>query len=1111
MGPPANPEPPERSRSTAYSLLMAVMRLRPAARSSRGYLAGALLLASLLRSFPVPATPLPGTSSAGALSRQAPIQANINPKSIQIPVVDADDLRFARLSNAQGLSQTRVQQIVQDDEGFLWFGTQYGLNRYDGYTFKVFAHDSSRINSLGGVYIFSLFKDRAGYLWIGSDQALDRFDPKTETFAHYRLHGSGANEGDTTVVHINQDHEGAIWLATRSGLYRFGPDTGKTTLFQHQPGDPSSLGSNDVKSTLEDRNHRFWVATRSGLDELDRSTGKVKLHVPVSKPVREFLVYEDGDGLFWLAYASGGGAGLSSYDPKTNVLSDYALAIQNVPGASFTGVYAITQDHEGALWIGTGGMGLLKLDRAGRRFVRYRHVAEDPESISEDHVTALLEDAAGNMWVGLNSTEPNSVPLQPGPFRHALGTLGPHGGDKRLVSGLFEDREGALWVGSTDGLNRVDPEGGARTFYATSQSTVSTGVLAIAQGPTGDLWLGTVGQGLKRFNPRTGSVKTYTHDPSNPNSLSDEVVSDLRFDGPDNLWVSTWDGLNRFNIPTQTFTVYKPDPNGPTAFGRITQDRHGTLWIASYTGLTRLNPQTSQFVVAKHADGMHTISSDGVTNAFVDSDGQLWAATRNGLDKLNANGTYTTYLERDGLGGNSVSCILEDDKGRLWVSTNKGLSRIDRKSMSFTNYSAADGLGDLTGWNTCFKTSRGELLFAGFSGLIAFHPDKVVESLSRAPIRLTDLTVNGRSVPIGINSVLTRSIGYTDAITLSADQGNFSLEFASLSFKDPGSVRYRYRMEGLDSRWSDAGSDRRVVSYSGLPPGQYTFRAQAAVGRGPWTEPGAVLRIRILPPWWKSWWFTAALGALLIVLAGAAYQYRLRTIARQYAIRLEERVNERTRIARELHDSLLQGFQGLLFRLLAVRELLPNRAAEAVEELDGALVRANSAIAEGRQAVQGLRGSAAVGADLEDSLKALCHELKALPGQRAASYRVLIQGKVRPMAPLIRNDVYRIAREAFRNAIQHARAGEIEAEMDYGDTAFQLRIRDDGVGIDSDVLGRGTRAGHWGLQGMRERAEALGGRLEVWSAPSLGTEVTLAIPAGIAYGRSSSHESQRFG
>ena len=514
--------------------VQAFMSRRSAANRLCGPLVGALCLSSAVVA--APAAPSAGPRFAETVAERAVVQARIYPKPIELPVVDADDLRFARLSTAQGLSQTRVQQIVQDDEGFLWFGTQYGLNRYDGYTFKVFAHDPSRINSLGGVYIFSLFKDRAGYLWVGSDEALDRFDPRTETFTHYRLQRPGSDEGGVTVFHINQDHGGQIWLATTSGLFRLDPDTGRTTLFQHDPSDSLSLASSDVKSTLEDRNGRFWVATRSGIDEFDRSAGKVKLHVPISKPVREFLAYEDGEGLLWLGYASGGGAGLSSYDPKSNVLSDYAFSAKDVRGAAFTGVYAMTEDHDGVLWIGTGGMGLLKLDRKAKRFLRYRHVEGDPESIAEDHITALLEDGQGTMWVGLNSIEPNSFALRAGSFRRVLPTLGSHGGGERLIGSIFKDREGTLWVGST-GLNRIDPENGVTTYYDTTHSTVSTGVIAIAQDATGDLWLGTIGQGLKRFNPRTGSLKSYVHDPSNQNSLSDDVVSDLRFDGSDNLWV----------------------------------------------------------------------------------------------------------------------------------------------------------------------------------------------------------------------------------------------------------------------------------------------------------------------------------------------------------------------------------------------------------------------------------------------------------------------------------------------------------------------------------------------------------------------------------------------
>ena len=1044
---------------------------------------------------PALAAPCLATSPCSAASGGgAVIQARINQTPIDLPVVDKDDVRFGHITTAQGLSQTRVQQIVQDDHGFLWFGTQYGLNRYDGYNFRVFTHDTSRTDSLGGVYIFSLFKDREGQLWVGSDETLDRFDPQTETFVHFHLHRPLSEEGDATVIHISQDGQGQIWLATGSGLYALDPNTRKTRLFRHDPGDPLSLASNDVKSSLEDSTHRFWVATSSGLDELDRSTGRVRLHVPISKPVREFQVYED-DGLLWLAYASGGGAGLSSYDPKSNVLSNYLLKNPDLPGAAFTGVYAITRDHAGSLWIGTGGLGLLKLDRAGGRFLRYHHLATDPESISEDHVTALMEDAQGNMWVGMHSTEPNSFTLKRGLFQQVLRTLGPYSGGERLVSSVLRDSAGTLWFGSTGGLHRMDPQGAGGKFYATGQSSVSAGVVAIAQDATGDLWLGTVGQGLKRFNPRTATFKTYMHDPSDPNSLSDDVVADIRFDGSGTLWVATWNGLNRFDIAAETFSVYRPDPHRQTArFGRMAQDRDGTLWLAGDPGLSHFDPRTAQFAVAKHADGKPTISSDGVTFVFMDSDGQLWVGTRNGLDKRNADGSFSAFKESDGLGGNSVSCILEDDAARLWISTNKGLSRLDRKTREFTNYSAAAGLGDLTGWNACARSAGGELLFGGFSGLVSFDPTHMVESFSDASIRLTNLRINGLSVAVRPGAVLARALDYTDVIALAADQRTFSLEFASLSFASPESIRYRYKMEGLDGQWTEGGSDRRVVSYSGLPPGAYTFRAQAVVGSGIWTEPGAVLRIHILPPWFDTWWFRLLCMIGAIALAFWLFRLRLRLASKRVVLRMEERLAERTRIAQDLHDTVLQGLLSVSMQMAVANRKLQD-SDPTKRDFTNLLASLRQVAEESRNAVRGLRDLTASPETLAGALARIPHDLVTDPG---TSLRVRVEGEPRPLRRYVQEEIYLIAREAIANAFRHAKATQIEAEVRYSVAGLGILIRDNGVGIPAEVAMQG-RAGHFGLRGMRERAERIEARLHLAGVRGEGTSVEFLVASSVAF------------
>jgi signal transduction histidine kinase len=305
----------------------------------------------------------------------------------------------------------------------------------------------------------------------------------------------------------------------------------------------------------------------------------------------------------------------------------------------------------------------------------------------------------------------------------------------------------------------------------------------------------------------------------------------------------------------------------------------------------------------------------------------------------------------------------------------------------------------------------------------------------------------------------------------------------------------------LDKEWHEASSDERIASYTTLPAGKYRFRLQAATARGPWNEPGRTVDITILPAWWNTWWFRGLIAMLIVAVALMFYLVRMRQISRLFAIRLEERLSERTRIARELHDSLLQGVQGLMFRLHAVRELLPARPTDAGQALKEAIQCGDQAIAEGRAAVQDLRTTAVAASDLSEALMSLERELLPDGVGQQISYRVVVGGRIRPLMPLVRDESYRIAREAVRNAVQHARAGEVEVELVYGEKSFRLRVRDDGVGLDAKILEAARRSGHWGLQGMHERAESFGAHLEMWSEHGAGTELLLEIPAAVAYGR----------
>lgn len=1031
-------------------------------------------------------------SSTGVAS--GPDRAKIAPDIVRLEVTDGDDLRFVRLSRSQGLSQQRVTDIVQDQRGFLWFGTQYGLNRYDGYRFRVFKNDPDDPDSVCDVHITALFSDRNGHIWIGCAYSVDRYDPVTEKFLHYRLEQPGGAQTSGAVRHISQDSEGRLWLSTINGLYSLDPVTGSVQRFVHDSTDPFSLSSSAIRSSGEDRSGAFWVASNAGLDQFDRKKGRVTLHVPLEKP-GNLKFHEDREGTFWILHESGNG--LAILDRRTQHLVRYSFSSEDSPRLTQSGVSSMLEDRNGTLWLGTLSDGILKYDRARQRFTRFRNDPSNLESLSENRITTLFEDREGNIWTGFHATEPGFFMTTALPFaRLPFDARNPNNLGEKLVNVLYEDRHGILWMGTTGALNRFDRKSGKLTHLDVPGNGIASEVLSVVEDPAAEaMWIGTGGQGLYRLDTATGRLQAFRHRDGDPDSLSNDWVIRLFHDSRGRLWIGTIDGLNRFDSTTDTFTTYRHGKQDtPHVYRSIVEDAQGRLWLdADGDDVQHFDPDTGLFTrVPVQRASARSRPYKRVQSLHVDHVGDIWAGTSLGLYRFDAQTLESTlYTEKDGLPSNTVSCLFEDNSGELWMGTSEGLSRLDRSRKSFKNYSLADGLPglDFTGWSACFRGASGEMFFGGFAGGVAFRPENVRDHDYAPPMAFTDFQLSGIPVVPGLDSPLPRALGYADS---------FTIGFTSLSFKSPATNRFRFRLEGFDDQWQRVGSDRRFASYTRLPPGQYRFQVQGATARGPWGEPGLEVAIEILPPWWGTWWFRALVAIFVLAVISVAYLMRIRQIAHRFSVRLEERVHERTRIARELHDSLLQGFQGLMFRMQAVRALLPDRAPEAVALLETALDGGDRAIAEGRAAVHDLRSNAPVASDLADSLMELGKELTS-DGLRPFSFRVVVEGQVRVVAPLVRDDVYRIAREALRNAAQHAEAQHIEVGLHYAAGAFILRIRDDGIGIDMNVVSAAHRAGHWGIQVMRERAESFGAQIEVWSERGAGTEIELSVPAQLAY------------
>jgi ligand-binding sensor domain-containing protein len=1033
-------------------------------------------------------------------------RAEVIEQSAVIPVVDANDIVFSRLAANSGLSQARVSHIVQDNQGFMWFGTQYGLNRYDGYKFKVFAHDPLRPNSLGGVYIKSLFKDHAGRLWIGCDQRLDRFDPITETFVHYSFRAE-AQSGDVTVNGISEDASGMLWLATESGLFSFDPATGRSRNFRHDDKDPTTLSSDSIKFAGEDREDAFWVASGAGLEAFDRAAGQVTQRVPLPE-MRELSFFEDRNGTFWIFHASG--SGLATFNRKSRTLTHYTFDDHGKFKGPHLAIFSMIEDRNGVLWFGTAGSGLIKMDREQNRFIRYRNYANDPQSLATDNLVALFEDRDGNIWTALHGMRVNVFSSHALPFQKlAYGPtpLETEGGT--MVNAVYEAAGDGLWLSYLGDLSRVNRSSGSRESFPAATQGTSADVITVLEDAHGATWFGTSGGGLAQLN-HDGKWRYFRHDAHDPTSLSNDVVTRLLIDHNGTLWAVTWNGLDRFDATTGHFQTYNADGgSGSRAYLSMAEDASGLFWLGtSYSGVEKFDPSTGRFTRYVHDESdPASLSNNRVNAVFVDHVGGVWMGTQNGLGSLDRDtGQFTAYYESNGLGGNVVSCILEDQSGNLWMSTNHGISRYNPKAKQFDNYSVGDGLPgpDLSGWGSCFKSKRGEMFFGGYAGATAFFPDKMLETTGKPTVVFTEFDLAGLPVNIGGASPLSKAIGYTEEVTLSHQDNNFAVEFTALPSRSAESNRYRYRLNGLDKSWHEVASDRRLASFTTLPAGRYRLLVQGATSRGPWSE-ATELRIRILKPWWDTWWFRSAIFTALLIVLCIVYYVRLEQLRKRIREGLELRHAERERIARDLHDTLLQGIQALLFRLQAwgKHSAIP---LQQRNEISTVATQARAIVVEGRDRILELRRTNIAQAELIEALKAVA---SAEESGSSAAFSITVKGEERALIPEAYEQLLEITREAIRNAYRHSGAANISVMIEYQSTRLQIAIVDDGRGIVDSMVSAAQHEGHFGLLGMRERAAQLRATLIIGKGAKKGASVVLSVPANTVYVEAQNPRRQR--
>src|SRR5271156_288829 len=982
------------------------------------------------------------------------------------PALDVSQYAHTSWKIRDDFIKGKIRAIAQTPDGYLWLGTEFGLLRFDGV--RAVPWQPPPDQHLPSSDIRGLLAGRDGTLWIGTSKGL-------ASWKDGKLTQYGELAGQY-VFKILEDHEGLVWAGS------YGVPSGRLCVIHsgsvHCYGKDGSLGFG-VMGLYEDGKRNLWVGVVDGLWRWKPGPSNFYPIPGTVDSIRAFSEDENGALLFSTS------SGIRRLvDGKTEAYQ-FPGTVQRLRAES------LFRDHDGSLWIGTFDQGLVHIHQ-GRTDVFTQF-----DGLSGNFITTLFEDREGNIWAanldGLDR------------FREfAVVTLSVKQGlSNSLAESVLAAGDGSVWLSTTGGLNRWDK--GRVAIYGKSdgkQNGYSPN--SLLQDDRGRIWVSTLGGVGYLGNNRYVSVSGVP---------VGSVVRSIAEDTTGNLWLANAiHGL----IQLRGDSVVQQIPwarLGRKDFGSAlaADPLKGGLWIGFFQGGVAYFKDGQVRTSYAGADGM---GEGNVYDLKFGPDGTLWAATEGGLSRLK-NGHVSTLTGRSGLPCDTVYWLMEDDAHSFWLYTACGLVRIAQPDMdAWTVAVDNDRNSKRTIQVTVFDSSdgvRSRLGPGGYSPLVTKSSDGRIWFLPGDGVSVIDprhLPFNTLPPPVHIEQITADRKNYDASSDESAHRRlpplvrDLEIDYTALSFVAPEKNRFRVKLEGWDRDWQDVGN-RRQAFYNNLSPGNYSFRVTASNNSGVWNEAGTFLDFSVAPAYYQTNWFRLSCVIAFTAMLWGLYQLRLAQVAQEFNMRLEERVNERTRIARELHDTLLQSFQVLLLRFQSVLKVLPERPVEAEQRLERALDQATKAIAEARDSVQGLRLSALETNDLVQSITTIGEELSAGgTDPNSPAIHVEVGGAPKNLKPIVRDEVYRVAGEALRNAFRHAQALYIVVEIRYDEREFRLRVHDDGKGIDEDAARRRTSAGHFGLHGMHERAEMVGGRLDVWSKVDSGTELQLTIPAAIAYAAS---------
>ncbi|HAS45925.1 MAG TPA: hypothetical protein DCS93_35915 [Microscillaceae bacterium] len=828
------------------------------------------------------------------------------------------EIHFSNITSTQGLAHNTVNCVIQDRQGFLWIGTENGLNRYDGYEFKVYRNDLNNQNSLSDNYVIALHEDSKGYIWVGTfGGGLNRFDPVAEKFVRYQHRlGDPTSIWSNDVRAIQEDKKGRIWLGLHDTKV-FGYFDPKTQQFK-QFRSIKNKHSLSAFTTIPEKDDGFWIGSRGGLTYFDIQKQAYTKYFTVN-PVKQgsnqvYNIFRDrvNPNILWLCMLE---SGLVKFDTQTNqVVQRWHTGNSTL---KTNAVMSFHQDKTGTYWVGTQ-KGFYRFNPAKNHFLLYQSDPYNHRKIAGNNIQQIFEDNAGTFWLcsykkGLSFFNP---------YLQNFTYYAPIDQGVSQVSSFCEDKKGHLWIGTkggTVGLTRLNRQDQTVKVFKTDsnngQSIASSNVNNLLTDVDGSIWIGTSGQGLDRYDPRTNTFENYPFYDKKQRNIP--RVGSLYQDPqqPEALWIGTRGfGLFKFNKKRKQVTkIYRiQDPVNGTTISHNTviamaKDHQGNLWLATRKGLSRFDRAREIFTNFIHSPhDLASLSNNHVLALHIDAQQVLWVGTHHGLNRLDLKALYKKqkvkfkrYTVNDGLPNSIVHKIIEDDRGLLWLSTSKGLSRFDKTRETFRNFDQRDGLqGNEFSTNSGLLTKDGAILMGGINGFNLFYPEKVKLNTYLPPVVLTDFRVANQSIGVSKKGLLKRPIWATDTIELSPKHNIISFKFAALNYLLPDKNTYAIFLENFDTDWRNIGH-QRTVTYTHLPAGTYRFRVKASNNDGLWSPKEAQVLFIIHPAWWQTRGFKASvLGLLVVLVLGGFYNRKYVRKRKKQSIKVDGSKPATVRIAK---------------------------------------------------------------------------------------------------------------------------------------------------------------------------------------------------------------------